>query len=74
MDAVPGNHYIRLTFSLYIIFLFHHQREFESEILSEQEEADMIHRLVRLVNHPSVAPATKLLVIQWAQYYQQIQV
>ena len=50
------------------------QRGFEGEILSEQEEADLIHRLVKLVNHPSVAPTTKLLVIQWAQYYQQIQV
>ena len=30
-------------------------------------------RLVRLVNHPSLIPSYKLIVIQWTQYYQQVQ-
>ena len=30
-------------------------------------------RLVRLVNHPSLIPSYKLIVIQWTQYYQQLQ-
>ena len=28
---------------------------------------------MKLVNHPSLIPSYKLIVIQWTQYYQQVQ-
>ncbi|XP_053405922.1 AP-5 complex subunit beta-1-like isoform X1 [Mercenaria mercenaria] len=46
------------------------QREFKGEILSQQEEVDLIQRLCNMTDHPSLNQLHRLLASQWAHMYQ----